>query len=170
MTPCGDTCHREAQGNESYTSPPVSDEEWVCRSVQPKGYNATGILKSGFVHAKRLKEGWLSAWRVAEPAALQTIEHKMSDEGVLPANVVAAKALTLRAIRIGGERAVCVINDTRTSEHGDHDELHIAVSGCARFMPWTDEAKSIEDFEELRAKILLAFRSEGIALHPVTQS
>lgn len=157
-------------GIASYESPPVKDEEWVCRSVQPKGYNATGILKSGFVHAKRLKEGWLSAWRVAEPTELQSVEHKMADGGVLPANVVAAKVATLRAIKIGGTRAVCVINDTRTSETGDHDELHIAVSGCARFMPWTDEAQSVEDFEELRTKILLAFRSEGVALHTIGAS
>lgn len=169
MTACGNPCLREIEGIEAYGSPALSDEEWVCRSVRPQDFNAKGVLRPGFVHARPLKEGWLSVWRVSGPDRLADVADRMAVGGEQPFNVLAARTADLRAITIRDERAICVINDTRITEAGDHDLAHAALSACARFMPWTEEQSSVLDFEEVRSKVMLAFRAANVSLNPMPQ-
>lgn len=164
MAPCARPCRKEEEGAGLYESGPVRDDEWLCRSIRPKDFKS-GEAKPGFIQSTQLKKGSLSAWRIEGSDQIGSVAALAS--GADSFNMLAARVSDLRSITFGDGGSVCVINDTRTSEDGDHHPLHAAISGCVRCEPWTEDEKSRLDFLELRTKIILAFRKSGVTLHPL---
>ncbi len=87
--------------------------------------------------------------------------------GNVPENILAVQAALLRGIRLDNEqRALCVVNDTRTDLAGSHDPEHIALSPCARFDGIDhDERETI--VSALKGEIISIYRGFGTPLHPV---
>lgn len=165
MIGCPEICPLEVGGQQHYKSPIVKSDEWVCRTVRPQDYSATGVLKPSFVHMRELKAGSLSSFRLAQIEGLAELAARLPEKmnGIVPANVLAVRASRLRAIRIDELRALCVLNDTRIDDLGNHDDEHIALSLCERF---TDAEDLDAIAVDVRNAILFAFRFDGSPLHP----
>lgn len=163
MQNCAERCVRELDGIELYDAPFVQDDEWLCRTVRPRDYNTRTELKPSFIQNTSLQKGELSVWRVPAPEAMNALKQKIEGDGRVADNILAVQAGTLRAIRIGGGRGLCVVNDTRTDEVGGNDLQHAALAPCLRIA--ADEA----GMSDLKHQLRLVFRN-GVALHPHPQA
>lgn len=163
MINCVGQCQREADGEDAYLSLPVEQDEWVCRSIRPTDFNKTGAIKSSFVSSKELKLGQLSAWRLDSAAEIPVLAKKLEENKLPHDNIVAVQARVLREKIDEFGRLFCIINDTRTTEHGDHDPQHIAISPCKRFL---DEGIGEDLLSTLKTELNLAYRCDvAVALY-----
>lgn len=168
MISCPEPCPLEVSGQQTYSSPTVTNDEWVCRTVRPKEFKKKAVLKPAFVHMRELKAGSLSSFRLMDieelPLLAERIPAKMN--GAIPENLLAVRASRLRDIRIDDMRSLCVINDTRIDHIGGHDPEHIALAPCKRFDSLNDDERE-EIVAELRNQIILAYRLDSTPLHAV---
>lgn len=165
MPECPEVCGQEAAGLMQFDTPRVANDEWVCRTVRPEDYSAKNVLKPSFIQTKRLRDGELSAWRLADTAELPELAAKLAANGQAPENVLATKAARLRMIPCRDRlRAVSVINDTRIDDAGNEDAQHITIAPCAELMAAGDpDVVTLE----IRAQLMLVYRSsETVALKP----
>lgn len=116
----------------------------------------------------QLRAGSLSAFRLEDLDGLEALALRLPEKmnGKVPDNVVAIRARDLRAIKINNARALCVLNDTRTDTEGSNDPEHIALSPCERFNALGEDDRE-EIVLEIRNQIILAYRADSVALHPV---
>ena len=166
MQGCAELCPLEASGLRKFQSSFVGDLEWVCRTIRPGEFKTKANLKAAFVQTTQLDKGHLSAWRLDDVAALPSLSARLKDKmGTEPDNMLAVPAGRLREIMVDDKRALCVINDTRTSLTGDHDIEHIALSPCGRFDNLSSEDRE-EQISQLKSEIIRVFRGLGTPLHP----
>lgn len=162
---CAEPCPLETGGTETYDSPFVENEEWVCRTIRPGEYKTKSQLKFAFVQTSQLSQASLSAWRLDEIDELPILAAKLKDKmGQEPSNMLAVPAFLLRGVKIDDQRALCVINDTRIDREGGMDAEHIAIAPCQRFDEHPDREAVIS---ALKGEIISVFRGEGTPLHEV---
>lgn len=167
MADCAARCVREAAGLVAYNTPLVEDEEWVCRSARVPDDLNKGNLKASFVTTREFVKGQLSGWRIGDPEELPALAEKLRGKEWRVDNLLAAKAGALRAARTNDDprRVLCVINDTRIDEAGNHDDQHVAMSPCARLLE--AQADLEVEMSDLKAQLTLIFKSSKVSLAPI---
>lgn len=167
MADCAVGCVREAAGLDAYNTPFVDDEEWVCRSARVPDDLNKGNLKASFVTTKEFAKGQLSGWRIGDPEELPALADKLRANDWRVDNLLAAKAGVLRAARTNNDprRVLCVINDTRIDEVGNHDDQHVAMSPCARLLEAPADLEV--EMSDLKAQLTLIFKSSKVSLAPI---
>jgi hypothetical protein len=139
----------------------IDDDETIVRGAfDPRSGNArTRLVKSAIIPKPDLLSGNFSVWRI-EPEGI-SCDRLISRLDVIPGQslfaLCAIAARDLRAMKIGSERALSVVDECECDQAGNKHEAHAHIALCKGLVA-QGVGKDHPDFEQLRLELHVMFK------------